>query len=97
MAEGSIIRFDAQVNSTTESGGARRTGAWVTNPLADPSIPAGFLPFRLVATGNLPCGEFGYLATDFDQDCTVGLSDLLAGPVADWLSCTDLADPSCDL
>ncbi len=40
----------------------------------------------------LACGDWGYLAMDFDQNCYVDLADFAAF-AGDWMKCTDPADP----
>lgn len=40
----------------------------------------------------LVCGDWGYQAMDFDKNCYVDLVDFAAF-AADWMKCTDPADP----
>jgi hypothetical protein len=43
---------------------------------------------------ELECGEFGYLAGDFNRDCVIDIQDLVTIANA-WLLCSDPADPTC--
>ena len=62
-----------QISHTVESGDARYNNIFVANVGA--------------AIAENDCGAWGYLAGDFDENCSVGLEDL-AIVFGDWLDCT---------
>jgi hypothetical protein len=60
----------------------------LTKAALDPNL------FLRAPTGALPCGAWGYLKGDLNQDCRVNMIDMKQY-VYDWLFCTDPAYEIC--
>ncbi len=90
LSHGSQINLDFQINTVYSSG----SGAMKTHSDAVYNRPSTWLPFVVLEDSQLSCGDFGYLSSDINQNCSVGLDEIEELAFA-WLICTDPADENC--
>ena len=82
-----VILFDVVVGSKHSSGFGNLSENMDSGKFWDTN---SFQQYTLVSSLN--CGDWGYLATDLNEDCKTNLSDF-AALAADWLDCTDPCAP----
>jgi hypothetical protein len=65
-----------------------------SHPLGELRLYSGKLDNIELSFFEPECGDWGYLPTDFNQDCYVGIEDL-AHFATTWLGCTDPVNEDC--